>query len=394
MKKILSVTHTAVRLLATLLLVMNVGTAFAYVADVTVTPATRPVSASQPTVLNIVWQVTRDALGGQTVSSARGEFSLGNSILGVVPTVLTRTQAASNTLYVFTETVTVPPHILQRAQQLGLPGVGYVRTFGDGSGQGNRTGGVVLVYASPAATGFSVHRLALYYDDRAAIKIIDPGERLRATAEITFGGTGLLQGVWEIADPATTAGEPIFRTISTVRQHLAGETVRLESPLLPTDSTGVYLVRFRITDPAVTFDMPVIQYFVSARQGSAPRELVVHAPVPGTVLAADTAFSWQRVPNARVYQLLVYAASRTTVPHRPDAGAAESPAAPSDLAVAALKRPPVTGVLVPAARTRATLAPATRAHLESGTTYVWRVQAIDANGAVIAESPARTIVLP
>lgn len=392
MNQILLVVHTAVRLLATLLLVVNVGVVFADVTAVTVTPTTRPVSANQPTVLNIVWQVTRDPLGGLTVSSTRGEFAFGSSILGVVPTALTRTQAASNTQYVFTETVTVPPHILQRAQKLGLPGLVYVRSFTDGLG--DSVGFVLLAYASPAATGFSVHRQALYYDDRAAIKIIDPGERLRATAEITFGGTGLLQGVWEIADPATTAGEPIFRTISSVRQHLAGETVKLESPLLPTDSTGVYLVRFRITDPAVTFDMPVIQYFVSARQGSAPRELVVHAPVPGAVLAADTAFSWQRVPNARAYQLLVYAASRTTAPYRPDAGAAESPAAPSDLAVAALKRAPVTGVLVPAARTRATLAPATRAHLESGATYVWRVQAIDANGAVIAESPARTIVLP
>lgn len=392
MNQILLVAHTAVRLLATLVLVMNVGAVFADVTAVTVTPATRPVSASQPTVLNIVWQVTRDALGGTTVSSTRGEFSSGSSILGVVPTALTRTQAASNTLYVFTETVTVPPHVLQRAQKQGLPGVVYVRSFTDSLG--DSLGFVLLVYASPAATGFNVHRLALYYDDRAAIKIIDPGERLRAAAEITFGGTGLLQGVWEIADPATTAGEPIFRTIRTVRQHLAGETVKLESPLLPTDSAGVYLVRFRITDPAVAFDMPVIQYFVSARQGSAPRELLVHAPVPGAVLAADTAFSWQRVPNARAYQLLVYAASRTTVPYRPDAGAGESPAAPSDLAVAALKQNPVTGVLVPAARTRATLAPATRAHLESGTTYVWRVQAIDANGAVIAESPARTVVLP
>ena len=144
--------------------------------------------------------------------------------------------------------------------------------------------------------------MALSFDNGAPLRLLSRREPLSAQAEINFTGTGLLQGEWEVAGPPSTSSEPFYRTLSQVRQYFAaGASQVLKSPALPTDSAGLYYVRFRITDPVPGFEIPVIRYFAGeagSGKGLPPRSLAVFEPAPSALLASDTAFVWEATGRA------------------------------------------------------------------------------------------------
>jgi hypothetical protein len=107
------------------------------------------------------------------------------------------------------------------------------------------------------------------------------------------------------------------------------------------------------------------------------------------LLAPDTAFAWEAIRGARAYQLELYAKPRGAGDGLPDLGG------PTDTAPPTLPpTPPVTGMLVPGAQTRAVLSGAARAHLLSSHSYLWRVLAIGGDGSIVGESPVRELRMP
>jgi hypothetical protein len=275
---------------------------------------------------------------------------------------------------------------------MGLASFLYTRSFTDSSGVPG-TQSVTINVASSAVTGFSLTGMSLMFDNGAVVRLLGQKERLYAQADVNFTANGLLQGVWEVADPASTAGEPIFRPLTSVRQYLVGSDKQtLRSPDLPTDSSGLYLVRLRITDPVPGFDQPILRYFVSSGK---PGEVLPIMPIGlvmpphQALLAPETVFAWEAVRGARAYQIELYARAMTPADKLPSLGDDASTAPPK-----LPSTPPVTGVLVAGTHTQTALSATARSHLQPGKIYLWRVLAIGGDGSIVGESPVREIRLP
>ncbi|MGE5240614.1 MAG: hypothetical protein ACM3NI_03115, partial [Bacteroidota bacterium] len=188
-------------------------------------------------------------------------------------------------------------------------------------------------------------------------------------------------------------GQPVFRPLISVRQYLVGSDKQtLRSPILPTNSSGLYLVRLRITDPVPGFDQPVLRYFVSSGK---PGEVLpimpigLFTPPHQTLLAPDTVFAWEAIRGARAYQIELYARAMTPADKLPSLGDDIGTAAP-----ALPGTPPVAGMLVVGTQTQTALSATARSHLQPGRIYLWRVLAIGGDGSVVGESPVREIRLP
>jgi hypothetical protein len=107
------------------------------------------------------------------------------------------------------------------------------------------------------------------------------------------------------------------------------------------------------------------------------------------MLAADTRFAWEPVRGSHAYQLEFFDRPEPSIEDTlPDIGT------PTDSSAPPVSGPPTTGVLLKGTTTEASLSDLSRAHLVSGKTYLWRVLAIDAEGAVIGISDFRPIRMP
>ena len=98
----------------------------------------------------------------------------------------------------------------------------------------------------------------------------DSGERitvprntkgLRAAAIITYNGQGLLRGRW-VAD-GQILGFVTKQLLPGMREAIIASPA---VPAFPTYATGLHTVRFEIQEPAPAFDVPGIQYFVTAEE--------------------------------------------------------------------------------------------------------------------------------
>lgn len=379
--------------------------ALADITNVAPNPATRPVSLAQPTALPVFWSVLRAPIAGcgAVVSSPFGEIRVGDSnglVVMTVRTALSQTRPCGNAPepFTFTESVLIPADVVQRAQKLGASNLVFERLFSDGVGT-PQIGSVRLPVASSAAAGFSVSREALQFDNGAPTRVLARREALRAFAQIDYTGSGPLQGTWEIAGPGSTAGEPIFRPLSEVRDFLAptAEKTVIKSPLLPTDTTGLYLLRLRITDPSLSFEAPVIRYFVTEGKPSGellPQPLSALSPPPRALLARETTFAWEPIANAQAYQLEIYHLGRDTGGGLPDLSGDDGSAVDPREIARALAQRPITGMIVSGKQTTTSFSGAARQHLDAGQLYLWRVRAIGANGAIIGESAPRVLRTP
>jgi len=228
----------------------------------------------------------------------------------------------------------------------------------------------------------------------ALFKIFNKGASPRVKANLSYTGSGVLRGVWEIAEPSSTIGTPVFHPLTHVRKFLSqlGQ-ITIYSPRLPGHLTGLYLVRFRITDPQASFDSPVIRYFINARKLVVkPVRMDIISPANQTRISEDTRFSWQQLNGARAYLLEIFVPAAAN-PGQPATNTAEDgiesllvPEAGLDGGV------PVSGMLIPSNQT--ILSKLAHTHLEAGQRYLWRVKAIGASGHVIGESPLRAIRMP
>jgi hypothetical protein len=240
---------------------------------------------------------------------------------------------------------------------------------------------------------FTIERADLRFVGGEKMKVLTAGQEARAEVEVTFAGTGQLNGAWEIAEPTTTAGSPRFRTLELVSRTLGmGHREVLASPPLPTGATGAYLLRLRITTPEAAGPPLVVKYFVgqpgAAAAAPPPAAIVASGPAAGSP-ADRLAFSWQPVPGSIAYQLEIYESDQSTATG--PAGSEESQAACLISLPSSLGRPPVTGIMIPGDQTQVALNPVAAGRLAAGRTYLWRVVALDRDGKVLCESPLQEL---
>jgi len=283
-------------------------------SDVTATPSKFPVSVTAPTTITVGWRIVRVSppVPG-TSSSPSAQVLVGGVPVATIGGTLSRSfpGVAMTETAIVSETLTIPQGAVFRAVKSGASIV-LRRTFNDTAGASD-TGFATLAPTGPGSELFSISRLELRFDDRTRVKVLPKGSRLRAVAELNTTGSGLIMGQWEVATAATTAGTPVFRPLATVRQPVAGgrRTV-ITSPPLPTRFEGSNRVRLRLIDPAVVFEEPVLQYYVTPESPLSdkqePRLMLITAPDAGTPLTLTTRFAWQAVPGTQVYKLEIFGA--------------------------------------------------------------------------------------
>lgn len=368
-----------------------------------VLPATSMVAIGQPASVVLNWSVTSVFIGfagtiPYTVTSSSGQFVAGATVLGTVNSILSASGSAVGgvpTTVRFTESIAVPPDVTVKANRLGVSSISYVRQFNDGSGPVTLQSSILV--GGSAAAQLGITREALTFDDGAVVRVVPANDPLLAIAEVNFTGSGTLNGVWEVAGPGTTGGQPLFRELQPVTRGLLGsEPVFIRSVRLPTDSPGVYQVRLRITSPAPGFDPPVLTYYVGDARSIVPGGIVpmgLIGPADNAVLDRETRFAWQSVEGAKAYKIEIFASPGTDPFDLPDLSGT-SDATDLRLARAALAAPPVSGLIVAGAQSQTLLSAAARARLKTRHSYFWRVQAIGPEGTVIGEAQVRRLRVP
>ncbi|WP_145999183.1 hypothetical protein [Oceanicoccus sp. KOV_DT_Chl] len=94
-----------------------------------------------------------------------------------------------------------------------------------------------------------INTVALEFDDNNNIVMAGLNENLQAKLTVVYSGVGLLEGRWLVAEPGSTEAQPIYRTLKLVRQNLnTKQRSFIESPELPTNRAGKYLLQFCVTN--------------------------------------------------------------------------------------------------------------------------------------------------
>jgi len=369
----------------------------------TVQPASITIPIAQPTTMTVTWVVTTAPAPPVTftMSSPSGQFVVPASgqVLGTVNALVSSTVAGSPAggpvTVIITESVSVPQQVSALAIRAGVATIAYQRTFSDGTNSGLVAASIQI--GGSAAGQFAISRMALQFDDGAIVRVVPLKSRLSATANVSYNGSGMFTGYWEVADPGSTAGTPIFMQLQPVAQGLGGiDQVRISSQTLPTDRQGLYMVRLRVTAPLPSFDPPVLYYYVGEpKSGTALAfmPMTVMNPPSQAYVDSATQFAWQPVSGAHAYMIEIFSNPEAISNNLPDIGGAPAAEDPQ-LIRRALSRPPMAGMLVAGNQTQTTLSASTRAKLQHQHSYFWRIQAIGADGTTVGEAQVREIRTP
>jgi hypothetical protein len=372
--------------------------AMATVSNLTASANTSLVAFGQAASVVINWSMLSSILPGtsDTVFSDFGEF-YGPALLGTSSVRLAQGIVATSQSPVpvtFREVLQIPSSIIYQANKNGSVSIVYQRIFSDSSG--SAVASVTLNVGSSSSGLLNLSRVQLRFDNEKIVHIAGKDEKLTAIAEVSYTGTGLLDAEWQVADPASTFGEPVFVPLRQVRQYLgAGRTAILQSPVLPTSLSGAHLVKLVVNQPAVSFGLPALTYHVNTGISTATSQapgtsLRLQAPGPRAFLSPVTEFRWQAVEGARAYQLELHDDMREQEERIPATlekiDLQTEPSSPEGR--------PVTGMRMPAGRTSASLSVVSRQYLQAGRNYLWRVIAIGSDGAVLATSPLQEIYVP
>ncbi|MBI3186321.1 MAG: hypothetical protein HYZ31_00465 [Gammaproteobacteria bacterium] len=364
----------------------------------TVSPTATTYTVGSSTFISVNWSITTTGNGGGTATSPNGVYSLDTSVTPVGATQIPATAFATGGIsisvpsltsgtFAVPESFTIPAAVLSYAQTNNLTTIYYSRDFLAGA-EGYTTPEFVQInlafpVANPDAV-LNISRVALRFSDNTSIKIIQPDTHIMAVADISYTGSGLFDAMWEIAEPVSTMGQPVFVPMQPVRQFLvAGGRVYLQSPTLPTQKQGLHILRLRVMQPALTFTAPILQYSVNSQGDTSTLPTLppvrINKPAENALLATDTRFEWQAVKGAHAYQLELFLPEQTGLK-------------PDDAAIA--KRAPDSGMMVPAKRNALTLGELSRSKLRPNTTYYWRIIAIGNKGQILSTSALREIRIP
>ncbi len=365
-------------------------------------PASITIPLAQPIAMTVTWFVTTSSAPAPsfTMSSSSGQFFAPGPgiVLGTVNTTLSSVVTGPvgvSATTIITEVVTVPQEVSVMAIRAGVSTLVFRRTFTDGVAPGPLSANMMI--GGSGSAGFAISRMALAFDDGAVVRIVPQKSRLRAAADVSYSGSGMLSGYWEIAEPASTSGTPIFRQLLSVAQGIGGsERAKVTSPDLPTEIMGLYMARLRVTAPPPGFDPPVLYYYVGEPKPGTPfafMPMTVMNPPNQAYVDSATQFSWQPVKGARAYKIEIFANTEMATNNLPELGG-DSVTGDPQLILRALSRPPMAGMLVTGNQTQTTLSASTRAKLQQQHSYFWRIQAIGADGVMVGEAQVREFRVP
>ena len=366
----------------------------------TTQPASITIPLAQATTMTVTWVVTTNPppVPPFTISSSSGLFSapgLSYPINTAISRVYTGPVGAGPVTVFITEVVSVPQQLSIQAIQAGFSSISYSRTFSDSVSVGSVSANVQI--GGSGSAQFGISRMALEFDDGAIVRVVPLKSRLSATANVSYVGSGSLNGYWEIADPSSTSGTPIFRQLLSVMQSFGGgDLVKVTSPVLPTEISGLHMVRLRVSAPQPAFEPPVLYYYVGEPKPGIPlafMPVTVMNPPSQAYVDSATQFSWQPVKGARAYKIEIFANPEVAINNLPDIGGAPAAEDPQ-LVRRALANPPMAGMMVAGNQTQTTLSASTRAKLQHQHSYFWRIQAIGADGATVGEAQVREIRVP
>ena len=357
---------------------------------VRIQPAQRQLLASQNASLQLAWQVVASDGYGAGVSSTQAQV-IDPASGSVLASLGGRIGATGGGPFLLREELALPAATVQGWYDRGLRRLILQREFVGGSSR--LRGQITLNLASSGLRAsrenqdgeLLVQRLSLSFSDNQRIKVVPPGENVLAKVLLAYSGNGLLEGRWQVAEPGSTEGKPVYRTLLLVRSYLRdAQQSTLNSPPLPTDKAGKYRVRFCVTNhelvppdallldagcPLDTLTVETVYEVLGAEQPER-RPLMISEPREGEVTDASL-FNWQPVAGAVVYQLQLFVA---------DGPGGE------DSAVLGESPSFVAGMLLPASVNRSTLSPLLRSKLQAGQYYLWRVTAHDQAGSMIGRS--------
>jgi hypothetical protein len=153
-------------------------------------------------------------------------------------------------------------------------------------GDGRRIQGQVVIGPLGPGAPFSISYLALRWEDGTVRRTVQQGEPgLVAYADLKYEGTGLLQAQWLVDDvPLRSFSRQLTfahrATLTSGQVTTAGPALSL-----PTNIPGAHSVTLKVLQPGLTFQVPVIRYFVSL--GPDPEGPVLQAVLPRRVRAGE-----------------------------------------------------------------------------------------------------------
>jgi hypothetical protein len=257
-------------------------------AAVTVTPSSANVVRGQANTVVITYRFLIGIGSGNEMSS-QGQFFTTDSTIGW--NNLPLTTLITGGIGTVTETVVIPVNIMERALQQGTAQFFYRRQF---FGLSVETATVNLTISGEAAGTLGIRRLALYFGNgRAEATVMKYATDLKAYADISYNGSGLLKGYWEVDG----------RLLSYVSQPLpASQQITLTTPdipALPTFDTGTHTLRFVVTNPNPDqgIPLPTLVYFVTTDEAAAKQiGLTLKNPAEAAeVPYASQKYEWQTI---------------------------------------------------------------------------------------------------
>lgn len=374
--------------------------AWAVLDSASVSPTSLSAPFNRPATLNLRWTVTAGTASPGPVVAQSPTLLVtapgGGRVLGQVPRRVQGTVLpGASTMIV--ETVQLPRSLMQTLYRVRQPdGSRYThfevrRIFSDADSSVSAAPASLFLTGGAGDGVLDISRLALYFDDQSTVRLVHRGDSLRAVLDIQFTGSGQLAGVWELADPTSTAGQPIFRPLRMERTSLVGaQVMQIQGPELPTEREGVHLLRFRLTAPRTDFEPVLIRYVVTGEtvHEHPPVNVRPERPRNGALVGAETTFAWRADRPASAYQLEIYGRpAEADLPLPALGGPVEAPPLRID-------QPPLTGMLLQGDTHSTQLSALVLRRLEPGRAYWWRVRAIGADGGVIGESPLQEIRTP
>jgi len=340
-----------------------------------------------------------------------------DTIYGTLPSRYNLSQASGN--LGLTDIMSIPPSVARRAYQTaidgGSAGFFYVRRFVSSSGQPDQYVSVTCrMSGGGARVPFALTNVEIRTGSSEPVLYVRSGETFPGlAAEIKYNGTGRLKGRWELVRPGEEPPEEFdlltegtlplegrgrqkrFLQIARFNHFLPpGGTFSL--PLgaglnLPIEAEGQYLLLLRIeatndkesdsdlaaigvgdtivhSGAVAGFPMPVLKFFVSAKESAADWESdSLLGPAGGSVfsVAQPVMFRWRVNADAFFYRLELFDDGNARV-------------------LSAIVVPPSSSYLAPSwFLTRF-----------AGKTIKWRVAVLDGSGRSFTQSKHSTLRVP
>lgn len=387
------------RLLVLLGVLIGSQATLASITDSRVTPTQRQLIANRDNTLSVSWQFTVAppttnlvSSGALVINPANGAVltTLGNPLNSVGP----------GPTFVFNESFTISGAQVQTWLDQGLRRLVISRTFDDFSSGASGTENVLLILRennlsanrSNPTGDLLIKGLRLQYAGGTNLAVVERGEELKTLLSVYYSGTGFLEGRWQVADPGSSSGNPVFRTLALVRKQLSStQRTDIPSPPLPTERAGKYLVRFCVSnrdlieDPATASGQcPIENLIVDAAYQVDGEPAVATQAIRGLTpnqqaVTATTEFGWGALPAAKIYQLQIFTLATQAENRTASDGDAE-----------VVEPTFVTGMVLPSNTLKTALSELVRSKLKPGHRYLWRITAHDNAGQLLGTSDEAT----